>query len=172
MDKISQLMDGEMGCGESRTQIKRLESDARLLDGWETYHLIRDALRREGALSPDFCHKVRARLAQEPVVIAPRARLAQHVARYTLPIAAGVAGVTLAAWLALSLQEAGPPQGQIVARLPAGRQATPAGKPGALPASAGVKDYLMAHQEFSPSTAMQGVASYVRTVSSDELNGR
>jgi hypothetical protein len=26
---------------------------------------------------------------------------------------------------------------------------------------------MLAHQEFSPSTAMQGVASYVRTVSED-----
>jgi|GEM_PF-106618 len=29
---------------------------------------------------------------------------------------------------------------------------------------AGMNDYLLAHQEFSPSTAMQGVAPYVRTV--------
>jgi sigma-E factor negative regulatory protein RseA len=28
-----------------------------------------------------------------------------------------------------------------------------------------VNEYLMAHQEFSPSTALQGVAPYVRTVS-------
>jgi sigma-E factor negative regulatory protein RseA len=28
-----------------------------------------------------------------------------------------------------------------------------------------VDDYLLAHQEFSPSTMMQGMAPYVRTVS-------
>jgi hypothetical protein len=28
-----------------------------------------------------------------------------------------------------------------------------------------VNDYLMAHQEYSPTAAMHGVASYVRTVS-------
>jgi len=172
MDKISQLMDGELGRGESKAQIERLERDASLLQGWETYHVIRDALRREVGLSSDFGRRLHARLEQEPVVIARRARLAHHLARYTLPIAAGVAGVTLVAWLALSFQGAGPPKGEIVAQLPASAPATPAGKQGAVPTNAGVKDYLMAHQEFSPSTAMQGVASYVRTVSSDEPNAR
>ena len=31
--------------------------------------------------------------------------------------------------------------------------------------SDGMSEYLMAHQQFSPSTAMQGVVPYVRTVS-------
>jgi sigma-E factor negative regulatory protein RseA len=36
-----------------------------------------------------------------------------------------------------------------------------------------VNEYLMAHQEYSPSTAFQGVAPYVRTVSeSQDGNGR
>ena len=36
-----------------------------------------------------------------------------------------------------------------------------------------VNEYLMAHQEFSPSTAFQGVAPYVRTVSgSNDGDGR
>ena len=35
-----------------------------------------------------------------------------------------------------------------------------------------MNEYLVAHQEFSPSTAMQDVASYVRTVSADEPNPR
>jgi sigma-E factor negative regulatory protein RseA len=40
-------------------------------------------------------------------------------------------------------------------------------------ANAGVmNDYLTAHQEFSPSTAMHGVASYVRTVPTDESIAR
>jgi hypothetical protein len=34
----------------------------------------------------------------------------------------------------------------------------------------GTSDYLVAHQEFSPRTAMQGVASYARTVTAGEPN--
>ncbi|NIO43161.1 MAG: hypothetical protein GTO41_25210 [Burkholderiales bacterium] len=33
-----------------------------------------------------------------------------------------------------------------------------------------LSEYLMAHQQFSPSTAMQGVVSYVRTVSAGEAS--
>jgi len=49
------------------------------------------------------------------------------------------------------------------------QRAGPAAAPAAPAASVDgqVRDYMLAHQEFSPSTAMQGVASYVRTVSED-----
>jgi len=33
-----------------------------------------------------------------------------------------------------------------------------------LPVNETVNDYLLAHQEFSPSTDMRGAASYIRTV--------
>lgn len=155
MDKISQLMDGELGSRESRAQISRLEDEPTLLHSWETYHLIRDTLRREAELPLDFTRRLHQRLGQEPTVIAPHMRLSHRVVRYTLPLAAGVAGVTLVAWLALSFQQGG----TVVAELPP-------------PAHGAVNDYLTAHQEFSPSTAMQGVASYVRTVSTDEPTAR
>src|SRR5262245_51799505 len=106
MEKISQLMDGELGRWESRAQIKRLESDETLAQSWETYHLIGDALRREADLSPDFARKLHERLGSEPTVIAPHMRLSNRAVRYTLPVAAGIAGVTLVAWLGLSFQAA------------------------------------------------------------------
>jgi hypothetical protein len=40
------------------------------------------------------------------------------------------------------------------------------------PADGAVNDYLLAHQQVSPSTTMQGVASYVRTVSGSESDKR
>ena len=173
MEKISQLMDGELGRWESRAQIKRLESDEVLAQSWETYHLIGDALRREADLSSDFARKLHERLGSEPTVIAPHMRLSHRAVRYTLPVAAGVAGVTLVAWLALSFQGAlqpgaGPGASVVASREPGVSRAAPSqAKPGA-----GVNDYLTAHQEFSPSTAMQGLASYVRAVSTDESNAR
>ena len=158
MEKISELMDGELPARECKRQIERLEHDTQLNNGWDTFHLIRDALRQEVELGPDFTRRVHDCLEREPTVIAPHTRLAHRMVRYTLPIAAGVAGVAVVGWLALSAQAPGGPE-QMQAAAPAAVQ----------PAAA-VSDYMLAHQEFSPRTAMQGVASYVRTVSADEAD--
>jgi sigma-E factor negative regulatory protein RseA len=160
MERISQLMDGELGRREAKKAVTELESDQALVQSWETYHLIGDSLRREAQLRPDFIHRLHERLEQEPTVIAPHTRLSHRVVRYTLPLAATVAGVTLVAWLAL---DAGQPRGTVAAIRP---------QPPSVPTpSRAVSDYLTAHQEFSPSTAMQGLAPYVRTVS-DDSNAR
>lgn len=173
MEKISQLIDGHLGHRESEAQIKRLERDPELSHGWNTYHLIGDALRNEVDLGPGFTRRLRERLEAEPVVIAPHMRLSHRVTRYTLPLAAGVAGVTLVAWLALSFQTPGSQGPQVARSETQAAQVAKVRAPAATgsPANGGVGDYLMAHQEFSPSTAMHGVASYVRTVSAEEPNG-
>jgi sigma-E factor negative regulatory protein RseA len=158
MDKISELMDGELPLRESKRQIERLEHDAELATGWNTYHLIRDALRQDVELSPEFARRVHECLEREPTVIAPYTRISHRLVRYSLPMAAGVAGVALVAWLALSVQMPGG------APAPQARLQVPPAAPAA------VNDYMLAHQEFSPSTAMQGVASYVRTVSAHEAD--
>jgi sigma-E factor negative regulatory protein RseA len=42
----------------------------------------------------------------------------------------------------------------------------------AAPAGNGANDYLLAHQRYSPSSAMQGVAPYVRTVAERRVSAR
>ncbi len=103
MEKISQLMDGELGRRESQDNDRaRWSPTRRSRSSWETYHLIGDCVApRDGAapwISPAGCTQ---RLGQEPTVIAPHMRLSHRVVRYTLPMAASVAGVTLVVWLAL-----------------------------------------------------------------------
>jgi len=161
MEKISQLIDGDLGQWETRAQIARLERDPELADCWATYHLIGDALRKEIELGPEFTRKVRAQLELEPAMLAPRLRLMQRAARHALPMAAAVAGVTVVAWLAFQA----PPNSPEIAMGPKAPILAPS------PANGGVADYLVAHQEFSPSTTMHGIASYMRTVSADESNG-
>jgi len=168
MDKLSALMDGELEPADGKRQLERLESDPELAQGWQTYHLIRDALRNELDLSPEFSRRLHERLVQEPTVLAPRRLVPRPVVRHALPIAASVAGVAVVAWLALSSPVTTGPKAfvagvrtapevqQSVAQIPAGTR------------HAGIPEYLVAHQEFSPSTAMQGVVSYVRTVSTEE----
>jgi sigma-E factor negative regulatory protein RseA len=168
MERISQLMDGELGRRESQEQIERLERDMQLGERWESYHLIRDVLRNESELRADFCRRLHERLQQEPTVIAPHTRLAHRAVRQTLPLAAGFGGVALVAWLALSFQAAQAPK-EITAKA-AEPKAQIAVAPVTAAAQGSVSEYMRAHQEFSPSTAMQGVASYVRTVSIEEVD--
>jgi sigma-E factor negative regulatory protein RseA len=166
-------MDGELDARESRVQIQRLERDPALAGEWETYHLIRDALRNEIDLGPQFARKLHERLADEPVIVAPHTRLSHRMVRYTLPMAAGLAGVAVVGWLALSsgqMSGAGQTVAQNAVPVPAVATVTkPA--PATQAVDGQVREYMLAHQEFSPSTAMQGVASYVRTVSTDDTPG-
>ena len=167
MEKLSELMDGELGERESRAQIQRLEKDPQLGESWETYHLIRDALRSEVDLGPAFTQRLHQRLEQEPHIVAPHTRFMRRAVRQTLPMAAGVAGLAVVGWLALANLPGTGNGVQTVAQVPAQKQSV-ARAPGSGTVNGQVRDYLLAHQEFSPSTAMQGVASYVRTVSTDD----
>jgi sigma-E factor negative regulatory protein RseA len=172
LEKISVLMDGEMGRREGKAQIQRLEHDPELSQGWDTYHLIGDVLRQEASLGVNVQRRLHDRLEREPIVIAPHALPAQRVLRHSLPLAAGIGGIALVAWLAVSLHPFTPQQAP--ARL-AGAPALAASdldlaSGRGLPASVqgAADEYLRAHQEFSPTTAMQGVASYARTVSLEQ----
>ncbi len=166
MEKVSAFMDGELSESESASHIAHIREDAQSRAAWDAYHLIGDTLRGEKIrLSPDFNARLHARLADEPTVLAPhvRAPLQARVRRIALPIAASLGGVALVAWIALFNSPFGPPNENVALAPPvlpaAGVQSA------ARPASAQVNDYLLAHQQFSPSTTMRGVASYVLTVS-------
>lgn len=167
MERISAFMDGELGQEEGAGQIGRLKDDPQARNTWEVYHLIGDAVRGDTGLSPRFMEQLGARLAAEPTVLAPRPRMQQRTARrIALSAAASVGGVALVAWLALVNNPFQPQQNLAVAPQPVQAQLA------AAPADGAVNDYLMAHQQFSPSTAMQGVASYVRTVSGRDTDMR
>ena len=162
MERISAFMDGELEDHEAAGQMRRLKEDPELLTAWGTYHLIGDAMRGEAGYSPGLAVKISARLAAEPTVLAPRPRMQlRNVRRLALSVAASIGGVVLVAWLALFDNPYVPQQNLAVNQAPPGAQTQLA----ATPANGAVNDYLLAHQQFSPSTAMQGVASYVRTVS-------
>jgi len=159
-------MDGEIDESEVTGQVRRMKEDPQLRAAWGTYHLIGDTLRGEKiGLSQDFTGKLGARLAEEPTILAPRSRtpLQASARRFALPVAASLGGVALVAWLAVFNNPFAPQKENLALNPPA-----PSGvqtRLAANPASGEVNDYLLAHQQFSPSTTMQGVASYVRTVS-------
>jgi sigma-E factor negative regulatory protein RseA len=157
-EKLSAMMDDALADGERESCVRRLKEDDELRAAWDVYHLIGDALR--GHTAPQVAHKVRARLVDEPTVLAPRRPERPRLAWYPLA-AASVAAVALVRWLALPLTDLQPGrEGQTVAR--AAEQV-----PAAVPAAQGVADYLLAHQRFSPAIAMSGLAPYVRTVAEE-----
>lgn len=166
MERISAFMDGEVEDHEVSAQLARLKQDPALRRAWDTYHLIGDAMRSDAGAAPGFLAGFSAALAQEPTVLAPKTPVrGQNIRRIALPLAASFGGVALVAWLALSGNPFMPREDKLAASQPAVQVAVQ-------PADGAVNDYLLAHQQFSPSTTMQGVASYVRTVSGREAGMR
>jgi len=187
MDKISALMDGELDPHQSDQQYTRLKQDSDARACWNTYHLIGDALRGDSIVATNFSAKLGARLEQEPTVLAPQRsqmRPAKRTTAYALSAAASLSAVALVGWMAFNNPLVPQPDSVTVAASVSTPVSTPAPAPVAssapvttvtpasvqpelasIPSDGKMNEYLMAHQEFSPSTTLQGVAPYVRTVS-------
>lgn len=165
MDKISALMDGELDDRQAREQFVRLKQDEELVGCWHTFHVIGDALRGEPVLSQGFNRRLTDRLNEEPTVLAPQRRALKRVAAYALSAAASVSAVALVGWIAF-VNNPFVPQTEL-AKAPAATAIPPAAPPqlASVPSDGKMNDYLMAHQGFSPSTSIQGVVPYIRTVS-------
>jgi len=157
-EELSVWMDGELQSAQSLHLPLQLKRDTDLRAKWDCYHLIGDALR--GIWGPDLCAKVSDRLDSEPTALAPRWRkMAAKRRRHALPAVATAAAVVIAAFVGFvaphGVQQDIPPIAAI-----------PKPEPKQFPVAAwqGANDYLLAHQRYSPSTALQGIASYVSTV--------
>lgn len=173
MDKISQWMDGELGGHETREQLGRIKQDAELHQCWGAFHLIGDVMRGERALSREFEQRVAARLAGEPAVLAPRHRVVSHFATYALSAAASVSAVALVGWLAFFNNPLIPQPELTQAPTTPAPAIVPSEQLASVPSDGKMNEYLIAHQEFSPSTEIQGLAPYIRGVSSSrQVEGR
>lgn len=170
MDGISALMDGELEGQEARQALNRLKADPESREHWDSFHVIGDAMRGEPLLSPRFSQALAQRLAEEPTVLAPqRSKSApKRVVTFALSAAASVSAAALVAWVALSPTAPGGREVNIAqgpARTIAGPAAVDAAALASVPSEGRMNEYLLAHQGFSPSTALQGLAPYIRSVS-------
>jgi len=177
MDKISAFVDGESAPADTLAVLKRLRSDDGSRKHIDTFHMIGDVMRGDPVLRGDFVERLRARLDEEPTVLAPHAWWRPSTpALYSA--AAAIAGFAVI----LGLVWTNNPLGQFrkmdardrLSQLqPA--QSAPAEARAHPPAAANVgqvNEYLVAHQEFSPRTALQGVIPYVRSVSESHNGNR
>ncbi len=164
-EELSALADGELEDFEAQGLVKRIASDSGLARDWGTYHVIGEALRQERTYRIDIVDAVSRRLAEEPTVLAPRPVRRKRVQVYALSAAASAAAVAMVAWVMLQGQAPAPvaPLAQSPAPVVVGAAAVPV----ATPVNAAMDDYLRAHQEYSPSTQILGVAPYIRTVSGE-----
>ena len=163
-EEISRWMDGEAGDEQIDVVYARLKH-ADGMDAWVCYHVIGDTLRGSSGVSPGFSTRFAARLATEPTVLAPQPKPERGVAAYAWAAAAGVAAVSLVGWVAFGTLDS-----ERAAMAKAGEAITVRAaqlKPQTVPA-----DYLLAHQEYSPTTQIQGIGPYLRAVSTSAPDAR
>jgi sigma-E factor negative regulatory protein RseA len=165
--RISALMDSELEGQEAQSALEALRAEGEARETWRTYHLISDSMRDSRLLSAGFAARVGAKLAEEPTVLAPRARPILEQRRWqVLSAAASIAAVGFVS-MAFFSQEPAAPGAQLATGAAAPQAETAQVAP---PDTA--NDYLLAHQVYSPRNSLQGVAPYVRTVSGDGRGSR
>ncbi len=170
-EKLSALIDGEIQSDSLHAHLGRLRADPELRGAWDTYHLIGDALR--GQIGPGIADRVVARLREEPTVLAPRPERnpSRGLGWYAMSAAASVAAVVFVAWTASTGWRA---ESQLAGGPDAATAASPAA-PVALVSSVapvGIENYLLAHQPYSHTSAMQGIAPYGRSVAGERGTAR
>ena len=155
-ENISRLMDGELEPSELDgvcAGLKRPDAMAT----WTCYHVIGETLRGTPTLAAGTVERFAVRLAAEPTVLAPRPRAASGAATWAFAAAATVAAITVVGWTAMSVL------GDTPTAVAKAGEATAVSasrvRPSAVP-----PDFLLAHQEYSPAAAIQGVGPYLRAV--------
>jgi sigma-E factor negative regulatory protein RseA len=162
-ETLSAWIDSELSEQQAGPLLPQLKRDAQLRHSWDCYHLIGDALR--GVEGADLSAGIRDRLDAEPTVLAPQRRSKPEKRHWAaLSVAASAAAVAFVGWMALPGTRHEPVQVAVVPAAEVQKVAVPAGE--------GAKNYLLAHQRYSPSSAMQGVAPYVRTVAEERRGAR
>jgi len=160
-EEISLLIDGELDPVRADvvvTSLCRSEGVAT----WVCYHAIGDALRGVAARGLDS--KAFGELfSAEPTVLAPPRRSpAPHA--IALALAATVAAVSVVGWVALTTM---PAPGAAIA---SAKQAVGVRAADARPAVD--NEYVLVHQEYSPTNAIQGIGPYLRAVAATQPDAR
>lgn len=160
--KISTLMDGEMCGEEAEMLLGKIKRDPQVQQEWLAYHLIGDAMRQPDYLPGNMNAAFFARLHAEPTVLAPHSKRSARAGFFAMSAVASIMAMAFLAWLSIQI-DTGPALQQAQQRSNALPNSNfPANA--SVPINDGMNDYLLAHQEFSPSTDVRGAASYIRTV--------
>ena len=151
--EISALMDGELFADEANHLIAQLKNQSTNQQDWQIYHLIGDVLRQPEAITRDVSRAVHERLQLEALVVAPQRSRAAQARNIALSAAASVMAVMAVSWIAMQTTPNKSPQ--LAIQSPSLTRASFVLKPQ-------VNAYLLAHQELSPSSDMQGGSAFIR----------
>ncbi len=182
MERLSALVDDELSAHDIPGEVRKLNQNGDAIKRWSSYHLIGDAMRREiGPLySTSLAESISQRLQDEPVVLAPAAMRARgsgkRKALTGVAVAASLAAVAMVMTPQLiNNQEAGSAQPAVAEQQPAEPRTYVVAQDGTRwellkkPAvESRLNNYLVNHQERSPSSNMKGIMPYATFVSYDE----
>jgi sigma-E factor negative regulatory protein RseA len=134
-EKISALMDCEVNRATASTIVDEMLASSEQQSAWYELHAARDAMQQQCPLSPDFMAKFSARLALEPVVIAPRRWHTPHFIKPLLLPVSAVASVMFVGLAFWQFHSVAPAPINIAAAVPSAIQ------------SSEISPYLAAHRE-------------------------
>jgi negative regulator of sigma E activity len=129
---------------------------------WVCYHVIGDAVRGVASRGLDSRRFIELFAAEPTVLAPPRRSPAPHA--IALALAATVAAVSVVGWVALTTMPTP------VAAIASARQAVGVRAADARPAVD--NEYVLVHQEYSPTNAIQGIGPYLRAVAATEPDAR
>jgi len=165
---LSALADGEAEGADHACA--RWREDEGLRRDWHAYQLIGDVMRSEDLAVPAsrdaaFLAGIRARLAAEPVVLAPQAP-ARRRQPWLLPVAAAAGFVVVAGVLVVArMGPSGPAGGELVARdTPAPVTGAGADVQPVMLSDPAVQEYLRAHRSVGGTLVMSPVGGGLRRV--------
>ena len=156
-DQISALMDGELADEEARSLLAILKEHKESRQQWDTYHLVGDAIRQTSVLSMDVTHRISAQLDNEPTVLAPHKITPHKREMIAWSAAASFAAVAVVALATLKFSVGNETPDNLAAR-----SNQPASTLAASKTNPEMNEYLVAHQEFSPSATSRESANYAR----------
>ena len=160
-EEISLLIDGELEPVRADAVVTSL-CRAEGLATWVCYHVIGDAVRGVASRGLDSRRFIELFAAEPTVLAPPRRSPAPHA--IALALAATVAAVSVVGWVALTTMPTP------VAAIASARQAVGVRAADARPAVD--NEYVLVHQEYSPTNAIQGLGPYLRAVAATEPDAR
>jgi sigma-E factor negative regulatory protein RseA len=155
-EEISRFMDGELEGAEADDVYVRLKLSEEK-STWVCYHVIGDALRGSARHLPGFAERFAQRMTNEPTVLAPKPRAASPLP-FAWAAAATIAAIAVVGWVAMAMFDTQPTAVAKAREAGAVRAVVAKARPVA-------PDYLIAHQEYSPTTQIQGVNPNLRAAS-------
>jgi len=174
IERISELVDGELSRAEAEALVSALCSDPAMLQRWQELHRVGDALRSTEVAAFDdagFCARVSARIAAEPTVLAPRrSSESRSLRRFWIPGVAVAASVAAVGFVAVPLMRS--PEPSPIAQLAPAKVETaaaePVRRPAAIANARALDAYFSAHRELTAGSALPRAAAYLRPIESED----